>query len=182
MPCFPDDVRFRMTYASYKPGKSDGLYVDAHIWQRSGLREDIAEHPASSRRRAAASAEYNSGRRAFSRGGIVIPLNWKRSLPVSELGSKDKLNTSGHPIKHPGKFPFWYPFGHVSFIKEHSGWNEIKGFLLCFVFFIYLSFATIWSPALWRYDGASLLKKHSVCLTILITFPIRHDRKLFQSP
>lgn len=134
MLCFPDDARFRMTYAPYKPGKSDAVYVDAHIWQRSGLREDIAEHPASSRRRAAASAEYNSGRHAFSWGGIVISPNWKRSLPVSELGSKDKLNTSGHPIKHPGKFPFWYPFGHVPFIKEHSGWNEIKGFLFCFFY------------------------------------------------
>lgn len=128
------DSEWRMRLIN--PGKVNAVYVDAHIWQGSGLREDIAEHPASSRRRAAASAEYNSGRRAFSWGGIVISPNWKRSLPVSELGSKDKLNTSGHPIKHPGKFPFWYPFGHVSFMKERSGWNEIKGFLFWVFFYL----------------------------------------------
>lgn len=63
---------------------------------------------------------------------IVVFSNWNCSLHLYELGCKDKVNKSGHPIKQAGKFPFWCPFSFVSciaLVKEHSSWNEIKGFI-----------------------------------------------------
>lgn len=138
------------------------MCVDKHIWQRVGLREDIAERLVH-----AIITKYNSERHAFGREEIVIFSNWKCSRPVNELGCKDKLNKSGHPIKHPGKFPFWYPlsfFSHVSFVKEHSSWNEIKGFI-----YLFLATHTNLVPCIMQIWQCHFIKNHSVCLTILIT-------------
>lgn len=99
----------------------------------------------------------------------VIFSNWKCSLPVNELGCNDKFKKkkSAHPIKEPGKFPFWYPFSffsHVSFVKEHSSWNEIKGFI-----YLFLASHTNLVPCIMQIWQCHFIKNHSVCLTILIT-------------
>lgn len=74
---------------------------------------------------------------------------------------------SAHPIKEPGKFPFWYPFsffGYVSFVTEHSSWNEIKGFI-----YLFLASHTNLVPCIMQIWHRHFIKNHSVCPTILIT-------------
>lgn len=107
--------------------------------------------------------KYFSQRHAFHHEDIVIFSNWKCSLPVNELGCKDKSNKSGHPIKERGKFPFWYPFS-FSFVKEHSSWNEIKGFI-----YLFLTTRTNLVPCIMQIWQCRFIKNQPVRLTILIT-------------
>lgn len=91
---------------------------------------------------------------------------------MNELGCDDKFVVfvflkSAHPIKEPGKFPFWFSFsffGHVSFVKEHSSWNEIKGFI-----YLFLASHTNLVPCIMQIWHCHFIKNHSVCPTILIT-------------
>lgn len=109
---------------------------------------------------------------------MVIFSNWKCSLPVNELGCKDKLSKSGHPIKQSGKFPFWYPFSffsHVSFVKKHSSWNEIKGFI-----YLFLAVHTNSVPCIIQIWQCHLVKNHSVRLTVLITSEFSMTKTIWQ--
>lgn len=138
------------------------------VWQtRAGLREDITKCLICLQRYMLSLLNTTVKDMLLKREEIVIFSNWKCSLPVNELGCTDKLSKSGHPIKQLGKFPFWYPFSffhHVSFVKKHSSWNEIKGF--------YLPVPAVHTnsvPCLRQIRQCHFVENHSVSLPVLIS-------------
>lgn len=112
-----------MTHVSYKVGGSDDALMRAW-WQACltrGRSEVRGGRPALSHSRLS--------RRSALEGVHSLLLIGNVGFQRASWSPKISYNSSGHPIKRPEKFPFWSPFGCVSFIAP-----EMKSRLSLFIY------------------------------------------------
>lgn len=142
---------------------------DKHVWRGEG---GVGGEGRTSRSVTQSSQPTLGSGKAFTASSLIGNVGFQRA----SWSPKISYNSSGHPIKRPEKFPFWSPFGRVSFIAP-----EMKSRLSLFIYLFSVARAQF---ALLHYEDTTAppwfvcflfqkkkeKKKRSVCRTILITF------------